>query len=78
MLFTLSDSDNDLAPSEPILLSSCDHYYWGKDENNILERSSVVRVLLTLSDSDNDFAPSKSISFPSCNHYWGIENIQER
>ena len=72
MLFNLSDSENDLAPSESILFPSCDHYYWGKEENNILLRSSVVRVLFTLSDSDNDLAPSEPILFPSCDdYYWG-------
>ena len=28
VLFTLSDSDNDLAPSESISFPSCDDYYW--------------------------------------------------
>ena len=43
VVFTLSASDSDLAPSSPMLLSS---------------RSSVVRVVFTLSASDSDLAPS--------------------
>ena len=71
-LFTLSASDIDFVPSGPILFTNCDHYYWGKEENNIPPRWSVVRVLFTLSESDNDFAPSDPILLSNCNHYyWG-------